>query len=76
MYRIGHLDVGVPGQLLGLRQGGALSQQFGDVSVPSRGMKIGKAVCGLVGDAPASKATSAADWELLGALRSAALPSA
>ena len=46
-----HPHVGVPGQLAGLDERGAVPEQPGDVAVPPGGMEIGDALGCLVWDA-------------------------
>nr|WP_231871428.1 hypothetical protein [Planctomyces sp. SH-PL62] len=48
-----HPHVGVPGQLLGFHQRGAVPEQPGDVAVPAGRVEIGDAVRRFVGDADA-----------------------
>ena len=46
-----HADVAVASQLTGFDEGCTVSQQFGDVSVPSHCVEVGGSLFGMIGDA-------------------------
>jgi len=51
VYGIVMFDVTVPGQLTGLDQGSTVTQQLGDVGVPSHRVEVGSSLFGFIRDA-------------------------